>query len=160
MPFLIIFFIIPMAEVYAFMTVGGEIGVLKTLLLCVATAILGGFLVRLQGLETLMKAQNNLRTGKMPINEIFSGFCIVIAGALLLTPGFVTDISGFLLLFPPFRAVLQSFLSKNVNFNVHTGQNRQNHPGNSHNSDDGVIEGVYEQVEKDNPALDKQSKPD
>lgn len=142
------------------MTVGGEIGVLKTLLLCVVTAILGGFLVRLQGLETLMKAQNNLRTGKMPINEIFSGFCIVIAGALLLTPGFVTDISGFLLLFPPFRAVLQSSLSKNVNFNVHTGQNGLNGANKPRNNDGDIIEGTYEEVEKDKPTLDNQSKPD
>ena len=142
------------------MTVGGEIGVLKTLLLCVATVILGGFLVRRQGLEALMKAQNNLKTGKMPVNEIFNGFFIVIAGALLLTPGFVTDILGFSFLFPPFRSFLQSFLSKNMYFNVHTGQNTQNQHNNPHNDDNGVIEGVYEQVEKDNPALDKQSKPD
>jgi len=154
MPFFIIFFIIPFAEIYAFITVGDEIGVFKTLMLCVVTAILGGFLVRLQGLETLIKAQNNLRTGKMPLNEIFTGFCIVIAGALLLTPGFLTDIIGFLLLFPPFRAVLKSFLSKNAHFSVHGVQN------NPQKSDDGVIEGDYEEVEKAKPALDNTPKAD
>ena len=160
MPFLIIFFIISLLEVYAFTTVGSEIGVLNTLLLCIATAILGGYVVRRQGLEALMKVQNSLRTGKMPVNEIFNGFFIVIAGVLLVTPGFITDILGFSLLFPPFRSILRSFLSKNVNFNVHAGQTGQNHPRNNNNDDSGVIEGVYEQVEKDNPALDKQSKPD
>lgn len=152
MPFIIIFFIIPLAEVYAFMTVGAEIGVLSTLLLCVLTAIIGGALVRFQGLETLMKAQNNLRGGKLPLDEIFSGFCIVIAGALLLTPGFVTDIVGFLLLFPPFRAFLRQILSKNAHFNVKTHGNHEK----TQQSD--IIEGDYERVEKTNAPLDNNKK--
>ena len=154
MPFIIIFFLIPLAEVYAFMTVGGEIGVLPTLLLCVLTALIGGFLVRLQGLDTLMKVQNSLKTGVMPINDIFSGFCIVIAGALLLTPGFVTDITGFLLLFPPFRLFLQKFLSKHTLFN--TKSKRNPFPNRGEN----IIEGEYERVEKTRTPLDNSIKDD
>ncbi len=141
-----------MAEVYVFMTVGNIVGVLPTLLLCFITAMIGGFLVRLQGLGTLMKAQNNLRTGKIPLNEIFNGFCIVIAGALLITPGFVTDFVGFLLLIPVFRVFLQRFLSKNTKYTVNTAQYEQNNPNND------VIEGNYERVEKTVPPLDSTSK--
>lgn len=141
-----------MAEIYAFISVGGEIGVFKTLMLCVLTALIGGFIVRLQGLETLIKAQNNLRTGKMPMNEIFNGFCIVIAGALLLTPGFVTDITGFLLLFPPFRMFLQGILGKNIYFS-------STHAQNHHETQrEDIIEGDYEEVDKKATALDKNSK--
>lgn len=154
MPFIIIFFLIPLAEVYAFMTVGREIGVLSTLMLCVLTAIIGGFLVRLQGIGTLMKAQNNLRAGSMPLDEIFNGFCIVIAGALLLTPGFFTDTIGFLLLFPPFRMILKQFISKNADFDVGSSKNT----AETNNGD--IIEGDYERVEKTAPPLDNQTKDD
>lgn len=137
-----------MAEVYTFIAVGDAVGVLLTLFLCLITAMIGGFLVRLQGLGTLMKAQNNLRTGKIPVNEIFDGFCIVVAGVLLITPGFVTDFIGFSLLIPPFRAILQRFLSKNAKYSIHTAQYGQNNP------DSDVIEGNYEQVDKNTPPLD------
>ncbi len=146
-----------MAELYVFMTVGSILGVLSTILLCFITAVLGGFLVRLQGLSTLMKAQDSLRTGKMPLNEIFNGFCIVIAGALLITPGFVTDIVGFLLLIPIFRVFLQQFLSKNASFRVNTGAHKRNTP-NKDGED--VIEGHYERVDKATSTLDQPSKDD
>lgn len=116
--------------------------------------MIGGFLVRRQGLGTLLRAQSNLKTGKMPINDIFNGFCIVIAGALLLTPGFVTDTIGFLLLFPPFRVFLQHFLSKNTHFTVKSAQY------SSKNTDNGIIDGDYERVEKDAPPLEQSPKED
>lgn len=122
MPFLILFVLIPIAEVYTFINVGEEIGILKTLALCVLTALIGGYVVRQQGLGTLLKAQNNLRTGSLPLKELFDGFCIVIAGALLLTPGFVTDTLGFILLVPFLRSIIQNLLSKYGNFNVHKQQ--------------------------------------
>lgn len=148
MPFLIIFVLVPLAEVYAFINVGEEIGVLKTLLLCVLTAMIGGFLVRQQGLETLFKAQKGLQSGQLPVNALFDGFCLVIAGALLLTPGFVTDTAGFLLLIPAFRGFLKSAFAKHGKFKVHTaGQQRR--------TDDGVIEGEYETVTKEHETLDK-----
>ena len=148
MPFLIIFVLVPIAEVYAFITVGDEIGVFKTLLLCVLTAMIGGFLVRQQGLETLFKAQRGLQAGQLPVNALFEGFCLVIAGALLLTPGFVTDTAGFLLLFPPFRVFLKDMLVKHGKFKVQTASYRQK-------NDDDIIEGDYETVAKENEKLDK-----
>lgn len=149
MPFLIIFVIVPLLEVYAFINVGGEIGVLKTLLLCVLTAMIGGFLVRQQGLETLFKAQQALQGGKLPLDALFDGFCLVVSGALLLTPGFVTDGVGFLLLVPAFRQFARGILAKHGKFKIHSGNARTNP------EDDGVIDGDYETVTKENERLDK-----
>lgn len=147
MPFLALFIIIPILEVYAFLTVGAAVGILETLALCVLTAIIGGILVKQQGLETLFKAQNNLHGGKLPVQEIFDGFCLIIAGALLLTPGFVTDIAGFLLLLAPFRRFLRLKLEKSGKFNVHMGQKT------SYNDD--IIDGEYETVAPDVPEIEK-----
>ena len=150
MPFLIIFVLIPLAEVYAFIEVGGEIGILQTLLLCVLTAAIGGFLVRQQGLETLFKTQTNLQSGKIPLDALFDGFCIVVAGALLLTPGFVTDIIGFSLLFPPFRQFMRKLIGKYGNFQVHSAQNHTQKPQNGD-----IIEGEYVEINKDKEKLDQ-----
>ncbi len=159
MPFLILFVLIPLAEVYAFINVGAEIGVLKTLLLCVLTAAIGGFIVRQQGLETLFKAQNNMRTGKLPINDLFDGFCIVVAGALLLTPGFVTDIMGFSLLFPPFRVLLRQTLVRYGKFKTQNiTPNRSPHSPRQTSSEGDIIEGEYEHVSETKEALDKKDK--
>ena len=152
MPFLIIFVLIPLAEVYVFINVGEEIGVLRTLLLCVLTAAVGGFLVRQQGLETLFKAQKNLQSGRLPLDALFDGFCLVIAGALLLTPGFVTDMAGFALLIPPFRLIIRGLLTKYGKFQMHGAE-----PSPSP-SQDGVIEGEYSHVKEDHEALDNEDK--
>lgn len=151
MPFLILFVLIPIAEVYAFISVGEEIGVLKTLLLCVLTAAIGGFLVRQQGLETLMKAQKSFSTGNMPLNALFDGLCIVIAGALLLTPGFVTDIVGFSLLLPPFRLFLRHLAIKSGKFSMESSNFSTKHQRNS----DDIIEGDYKDVSNDHEKLGK-----
>lgn len=155
MPFLFIFVLIPIAEVYAFINVGDEIGVLKTLLLCVATALIGGLIVRYQGLETLMKAKSSLRSGGIPLDAFFDGICIVIAGALLLTPGFVTDTFGFCLLIPPLRHGLKNMLIKSGKFNM-AGNNQENSSFTRPNtSNDDIIEGNYEKVDENNPKIDK-----
>lgn len=158
MPFLIIFVIVPLMEVYAFITVGEEIGVLQTLLLCVLTAMIGGFLVRKQGLETLFNAQGKMRRGELPVADLFDGFCLIVAGALLLTPGFVTDTVGFLLLIPPLRSRLRSYLAKHKKFTVHTaGQYREaRRPHDNGTVDEGVIEGDYETVSKDSGGQNKE----
>ena len=147
MPFLIIFVLIPLAEVYAFITVGEEIGVLKTLLLCVLTAMIGGLLVRHQGLETLMKGRASLTQGQMPMDALFDGICIIIAGALLLTPGFVTDTVGFALLVPPFRRFMRDVIIK---YNlVKTEKYSVKHTYTRQNSD--IIEGNYEEIDNNDP---------
>lgn len=152
MPFLLLFIIIPIAEVYAFIHVGGEIGVFKTLALCVVTAVIGGFLVKMQGIGTLIRAQKNFAGGTLPFNELFDGLCLVVAGALLLTPGFVTDVIGFSLLTPPFRIILRRFLKKRNKFYFDM-ENKRYRP--SPQPDD-TIEGDYEPIEKEPEQLQQE----
>ena len=131
-PFLLLF--IPILEIIVFILVGGQIGVILTLVMIFVTAVLGSILLRIQGFATLNAIQQSSSSGKMPGRELVNGVMILIAGVLLLTPGFVTDSIGFLLFFPPFRAFLWSSLaSKIVVGAVHEPSrqdNKQNPEGN------------------------------
>ena len=81
----------------------GEIGLGSTILLVIATAVLGAWLVKSQGFQTMQKLRSEIEQGRMPAMELAEGFAILIAGALLLTPGFITDTIGFICLTPPLR---------------------------------------------------------
>ena len=143
MPLLTIFIIIPLIEIAIFMAASDEIGILNTLMLCALTALIGGALVQRQGLSTLLSGRKALEQGEIPLSEIFDGFCIVISGAMLLTPGFFTDILGFLLLLPPFRKILREKLKNSVHFQGFTSQNKSEYGMKS--SD--IIDAEYETVE-------------
>ena len=103
MPFFIIFVIIPLTEISLFIAVGERIGLLPTLLLCVLSAIIGSVLLRRQGMATLLSVHRSMAQGGMPLQEIFDGVCLAMAGVLLMTPGFLTDAMGFALLVPAVR---------------------------------------------------------
>lgn len=118
MPFFIIFLIIPLIEIALFLRVGAEIGIVSTLLLCVVTAALGGFLIRQQGLQTLFSVRGAMEQGQLPIEGLFDGLCLAVAGALLLTPGFFTDAIGFSLLVPPVRHALFHVLQKHFQMDI------------------------------------------
>ncbi|SFK27192.1 FxsA family protein [Methylophaga sulfidovorans] len=109
----LLFLIVPIVEIYVLIQVGDVIGALPTVLLVVATAVLGVFLLRLQGFQTLQRAQQSLASGQIPATEMLEGVCLVIAGAMLLTPGFVTDTLGFLLLVPGIRRSVIKQMAKN-----------------------------------------------
>jgi UPF0716 protein FxsA len=91
---------------YFLIKVGGIIGGLSTILLIIVTAIVGSFFIRQQGMATFLKAQQNMQRGQMPAMELMEGLILVIAGVMLVTPGFITDSLGFLLLLPPLRKAL------------------------------------------------------
>ena len=97
---------IPLAEIGVFIKVGGWLGLWPTLAIVVATAIAGTALLRVQGIAMFQRAQAGLARGQLPVDEVMHGFFLVIAGALLLTPGFLTDGAGFLLFVPAVRAAL------------------------------------------------------
>lgn len=101
---------VPIIEIGVFIQVGGVIGVGATLAIVVLTAIAGTVLLRRQGLATLQRAQQKLSSEELPLAELFDGACILFAGALLLTPGFVTDAVGLLLMVPPVRATIGKHL--------------------------------------------------
>lgn len=99
----IAFLLVPLAELYVLIQVGGVIGALPTVALVVFTAVLGAFLIRSQGLATVARMRAAMDRGEVPAVEILEGACLLVAGALLLTPGFVTDTVGFVLLLPMLR---------------------------------------------------------
>ena len=103
---------IPIIEIGVFIEVGGWIGLWPTLAVVILTAVAGTTLLRLQGLATLFRAQENLSQGKFPIAEVFDGLCLLFAGALLLTPGFVTDTFGLLLFVPAVRTAVKSAIAR------------------------------------------------
>jgi len=111
-PFLLLF--IPIMEIAVFILIGGQIGVLSTLGMILLTAIIGSILLRIQGFATLSKIQSRMHAKEVPGEELVNGVMILVAGVLLLTPGFVTDAVGFLLFFPPFRKLLWSTLASKV----------------------------------------------
>ena len=115
----ILFIGIPAAEIMLFVVVGGEIGVWATITLVILTAMAGSALIRRQGLSTLTRAQETLARSELPLEEAFDGICLVAAGALLLTPGFMTDAIGLLLAFPPLRALIRRPILRR--FTAHVG---------------------------------------
>ncbi|HXH71832.1 MAG TPA: FxsA family protein [Mariprofundaceae bacterium] len=103
---LLLLIVIPLAELYVLIEVGNGIGGLATVALCLLTAALGAFLIRWQGLKTLLDAQQSLSRGEFPAEHGIHGLLIGLAGLLLFTPGFITDTVGFLLLVPALRTWL------------------------------------------------------
>ncbi len=104
---LILLFIIgPIAEIYVLLAAGSAFGVLPVIAACLATAFLGGFLIRLQGLSALNHARGDLESGRLPVDSAVDGALLVVAAPLLMTPGFLTDAVGFTLLVPPVRMAL------------------------------------------------------
>lgn len=97
---------VPIIEIALFIQVGGWIGTWPTLAIVVATALGGSMLLRSQGVQTLGRLQSSVASGENPMNPIAHGALILVAGVLLLTPGFFTDAVGLSLLIPPFRASL------------------------------------------------------
>lgn len=101
-------------EIAVFVLVGEQIGVLPTLALVLATAVAGSILLRIQGFGIFSRVQRMLDQGRMPGRELVHGVMILLAGVLLLTPGFVTDTLGFLLFIPPLRDATWGFLRNRV----------------------------------------------
>ena len=91
----LILIIVPIIEITLFVQIGGAIGLGWTLLVILATAMLGARAIRRQGIDALARAQAQMATGKPPVGEIVHGVLILMAGILLLTPGFMTDALGF-----------------------------------------------------------------
>ncbi|MCW9023543.1 MAG: FxsA family protein [Gammaproteobacteria bacterium] len=117
----LLFLTIPLIEIYLLIQVGEVIGALSTVFLVVATAVLGVWLLRWQGLMTMTKVQTTLARGELPALPMIEGVTLLIAGALLLTPGFFTDAIGFTLLVPPLRQKLAQALLRQGMFSAGAG---------------------------------------
>jgi len=117
-PLLLIFIVVPLAELAVLIKVGSAIGILPTFALIFLTAIIGVTLLRAQGLATLMRASERMQQGSLPAQELAEGFLLALAGALLLTPGFLTDAFGFSLLMPGVRGAMAGSLMKRFKPNI------------------------------------------
>lgn len=110
--FFVLFVALPLAEIYALIKIGSWLGVLPTIALLLIVSALGAVVVKREGLRVLRRMQEQVMAGRMPSNEILDGVCLVLAGLLLVVPGFVTDALGLVLLLPPFRALLRASLKR------------------------------------------------
>ena len=108
------FTIIPIIEIYLLIEIGSMFGALTAVTLVILTGFLGAFLARMQGLQTFYRIQKSLREGRMPSGELLDALLIVIAGLVLLTPGFLTDSAGFLLLIPATRNSIKYWLRRQI----------------------------------------------
>lgn len=115
---LLLFITIPILELCIFLMLGSKIGIPTTLAIIVLTAFLGAWLTKSEGLKTLTKYQNAVSQGRLPHEEVMDGLMILVAGAVLLTPGFLTDAIGFSLLIPTVRdfvkGIAKAYLSNRV----------------------------------------------
>lgn len=119
----LVFLLVPLVEIYLLIKVGSIIGALPTVFMVVFTAVLGAFLLRLQGFATLAQFQRSLAQGELPATTLIEGALLLLAGALLLTPGFFTDAVGFILLVPPLRRRFAGYLLRRGMFGmVHGGR--------------------------------------
>ncbi|HVE64897.1 MAG TPA: FxsA family protein [Mycobacteriales bacterium] len=105
------FIIVPIVELYVIVQVGQAVGVLPTIGLLLAVALLGSWLVKREGLRAWRSFLAAMQERRVPAREVADGALVVLGGAMLLTPGFVTDVLGLVLILPPTRAVLRRALT-------------------------------------------------
>ncbi|MBT2605082.1 membrane protein FxsA [Bacillus sp. ISL-53] len=120
--FLLFIIAMPVVEIIVLLLSGNLIGFWPTLFLIVATGLIGAYLAKRQGMETWKKAQEQIRYGMMPGNEIIDGICIFIGAALLLSPGLISDIMGLILVFPPTRNLLKPIVIRFIMNRMNKGK--------------------------------------
>ena len=108
----LLFALVPVAEIYVLVSVGGAIGAFPTIALVILTALAGAHLARLQGMSIMLRIRENLDQGFMPAEELLVGLLVFLAGMVLLAPGFLTDICGLLILLPGTRGIFKQWLRK------------------------------------------------
>jgi UPF0716 protein FxsA len=108
----LIFIVLPIAELYVIIKVGEAIGVLPTIGLLILDSFLGAALLRSQGRAAWRRFNEALAAGRIPTREVFDGAMVILGGAFLITPGFITDVIGVLLLVPPSRAIFRGLVAR------------------------------------------------
>lgn len=107
---LLLFTVVPLIELALLIQIGRVIGLAATIAIVLLTGIVGATLARWQGLATLRRVQTEMAEGRVPTDALVDGLLILVAGAVLFTPGLITDTIGFLLLIPPTRAAVRRAL--------------------------------------------------
>lgn len=111
---LILFLLVPLVEIYVLIKVGSVLGAGITIILVIFTAVVGAYLARSEGAQAMLRVRANMEQGIMPGDDILDALLILVAGLVLLTPGFVTDFFGLLLLFKPSRRVIRKFVREKL----------------------------------------------
>jgi UPF0716 protein FxsA len=110
LPLLLLFIVVPIAELAVIIQVGEAIGIWWTIALLIADSVLGSLLIRHQGRAAWRRFGTSVRSGRVPAREVLDGTLVLSGGAMLLTPGFLSDVLGALLLLPPTRALIRGML--------------------------------------------------
>lgn len=148
---LVAFVVVPLAEIAVLIKVGSWLGLSPTLGLIVLSAVVGTSVLRRQGFGVLARARRQMEQGVMPVAEVFEGLCLLVAGVLLLTPGFLTDAAGALLLVPPVRALLYRWLGHYLDH--HVGPPPRVRPGA--NGAGRVIDAEFEEISSEDVTADE-----
>jgi UPF0716 protein FxsA len=114
----LLFIVVPIAELYVIIQVGELIGVVPTLLLLLLDAFLGSWLLKHEGRSAWRRFNQALAERRMPGKEVADGFLVILGGALLIAPGFITDVIGAILLIPPTRAVVRLLIVRHYSGRV------------------------------------------
>ncbi len=145
---LLLFIIIPLAEMLLLFEVAEQIGGLTTLGLVVMTAVIGIQILKQQGLSTFTRANQRIDSGELPAQEIIEGLFLAVGGAFLLTPGFITDALGFIFLIGPMRRYIVRMLIKSGKLTIlqsgGRGQFFYSHHSRDNAGDGSTFEGEYE----------------
>ena len=147
--FFLILIGIPIAEIAVFIEAGDRFGLWPTVGGILATAAIGMAIIRMQGLTVLRRVQENLQAERFPGQEIFDGLCLFVAGAMLVTPGFITDTFGFLLLIVPLRRMLGGLAWRQAEKRGFSVMPPGVSPGNPGAHDGTVIDGEFHDVTTD-----------
>ena len=148
----LLFLCVPLIEIALFIQIGGLIGLWPTLGIVVLTAVLGTWLVRTQGQMAIAQLRDSFSQLNDPTEPLAHGAMILIAGALLLTPGFFTDAVGFALLFPPFRSAAFRYVRARVtvqSFEMGATKTRtySTRPRPNRQQDPDIIEGEFHEID-------------
>lgn len=106
---ILLFVVTPIVEIYVLLQAGAVFGALPVVGACIFTAVLGGWMLRAQGLSTVRAIESDLRDGQMPVGPLIDSALLLISAPFLMTPGFITDVAGFALLIPFSRALIRKY---------------------------------------------------
>jgi len=166
----LLFIVVPIAELYVLIQIGQAIGILPTIALLILDSILGAILMRSQGRAAWMRFNRALAEGRVPGREVIDAVLVIFGGALLLTPGFLSDILGLILLLPPTRAIVRRVLVRRFGarlvasaasgaqtrvfgFGTRPGQGFAGAGRGAHDDDDDIVDTTATDVDPRRPDL-------
>jgi UPF0716 protein FxsA len=148
---LLLFIVLPLAELFVILKVGDAIGAVPTILLLAADSVLGAMLLRSQGRRVWARFRDAVERGDMPHREVMDGVLVIFGAAFLITPGFITDIIGVLLLLPPTRAGVRAWLIRRLGKRVEIRTARRRSTGGG----DFDVEGTATEYDAPSPRLER-----